>query len=94
MKKDADHMAELKGTHAKVVALYTAPPKKDERVIDKSMAKRIATQLGWEPKREWVGLTDMEKFEIQNLKWWDWEDTFDLDGYTRAIEAKLKEKNT
>ena len=76
------------------VPLYTAPPKKDEPVIDKSMAKRIATQLGWEPKREWVGLTDMEKFEIQNLKWWDWEDTFDLDGYTRAIEAKLKEKNT
>jgi len=45
------------------------------------------------PQREWVGLTDMEKYEIQSLKWWDWEDTFDLDGYTRAIEAKLKEKN-
>ena len=46
------------------------------------------------PKKEWVGLTDEEKVEIQALKWWDWEDTFDLDGYTRAIEAKLKEKNT
>ena len=45
------------------------------------------------PQREWVGLTEMEKVEIQMLKWWDWEDTFDLDGYTRAIEAKLKEKN-
>ena len=29
VKEDADHMAELKGTHAKVVALYTAPPKKE-----------------------------------------------------------------
>ena len=44
--------------------------------------------------REWVGLTEEEKAEIQMFKWWDWEDTFDLDGYTRAIEAKLKEKNT
>ena len=44
-------------------------------------------------QRTWVGLTDEEKAEIQSLKWWDWEDAFDLDGYTRAIEAKLKEKN-
>ena len=44
-------------------------------------------------QREWQGLTDEEKVEIQMLKWWDWEDTFDLDGYTRAIEARLKEKN-
>jgi hypothetical protein len=44
-------------------------------------------------KSKWVGLTEEEKVEIQMLKWWDWEDTFDLDGYTRAIEAKLKEKN-
>ena len=29
VKKDADHMAELKGAHAKVVALYTAQPKKE-----------------------------------------------------------------
>ena len=29
VKEDADHMAELKGTHAKVVALYTAPSKKE-----------------------------------------------------------------
>ena len=43
--------------------------------------------------REWVGLTEMEKAEIQMLKWWDFEDTFDLDGYTRAVETKLKEKN-
>ena len=88
VKKDADHMAELKGTHAKVVALYTAPPKKDEPVIDKSMAKRIATQLGWEPKREWVGLTDEEARElcVANVPY-----VIDM---VRALEAKLKEKNS
>jgi hypothetical protein len=45
-------------------------------------------------KREWVGLTELEKAEITSLKWWDWEDTFDIDGFIKAIEAKLKEKNT
>ena len=45
-------------------------------------------------EREWQGLTEEDKIEIQLLKWWDFEDTFDLDGYTRAIEAKLKEKNS
>jgi hypothetical protein len=70
------------------VPLYTAPPKKDEPVIDKSMAKRIATQLGWEPKREWVGLTDEEARElcVANVPY-----VIDM---VRALEAKLKEKNT
>ena len=44
-------------------------------------------------QRTWVGLTELEKAEITNLKWWDWEDTFDIDGFIKAIEAKLKEKN-
>ena len=44
-------------------------------------------------KRTWVGLTELEKAEITSLKWWDWEDTFDIEGFIRAIEAKLKEKN-
>jgi hypothetical protein len=44
-------------------------------------------------KKPWVNLTDEERVAIQQMKWWDWEDTFDLDGFTRAIEAKLKEKN-
>jgi hypothetical protein len=45
-------------------------------------------------QRTWVGLTLLEKAEITSLKWWDWEDTFDIEGFIRAIEAKLKEKNT
>jgi hypothetical protein len=66
VKEDADHMAELKGTHAKVVALYTAPPKK-----------------------EWVGLSD-EEIDA-TVKSCNTTDTYK---YFRAIEAKLKEKNT
>jgi hypothetical protein len=46
------------------------------------------------PKRTWVGLTELEKAEITSLKWLDWEDTFDIEGFIQAIEAKLKEKNT
>ena len=66
VKEDADHMAELKGTHAKVVALYTAPPKK-----------------------EWVGLTNDEiDAAVKSCN------TTDTYKYFRAIEAKLKEKNT
>jgi hypothetical protein len=44
-------------------------------------------------KRTWVGLTELEKAEITSLKWWDWEDAFDIDGFIKAIETKLKEKN-
>ena len=66
VKEDADHMAELKGTHAKVVALYAAPP-----------------------QREWVGLTDDEIYEaVEN------SNSVLVKDMARAIEAKLKEKNT
>jgi len=65
------------------IPLYTHPPKQ-EPVIDKSAAKRIATQLGWQPKREWQGLTDNDL------------SVCDEDGVllARYWEAKLKEKNS
>ena len=56
-------------------------------IIDRTMAVRIATQLGWEPKREWVGLTDEEKLTIVR------ETDNPVDALA-ATEAKLKEKNT
>lgn len=68
-----------------------------EPVIDKSMAKRIATQLGWEPKREWVGLTEEEVSQMEKDCLWGGKDFNGNLGYWavyRAIEAKLKEKNT
>jgi len=40
------------------------------------------------PQREWVGLTDKEIRDIH------WSKPMDEYGYARAIEAKLKEKNT
>jgi hypothetical protein len=58
-------------------------------VIDRTMAVRIATQLGWEPKREWVGLTDDEIYEaVEN------SNSVLVKDMARSIEAKLKEKNT
>ena len=60
--------------------------KKDEPVIDKSMAKRIATQLGWEPKKEWVGLTNEEIKDILDCGRGGLVDI-------KKAEQKLKEKN-
>ena len=68
-----------------------------EPVIDESAAKRIATALGWEPKRTWVGLTDEEIKQSYRLKckvlghWLD-ERAFLI--ACKWAEAKLKEKNT
>ena len=42
-------------------------------------------------QRPWVGLTDEELYEIYNKANWDVRQSWD---YERAIEAKLKEKNT
>ena len=45
-------------------------------------------------KRTWVGLTEEDRAEILNRKWWNFEDEFDVDGFLRLAEATLKEKNT
>ena len=42
-------------------------------------------------KREWVGLTDEELYAIYNQADWNINEEWN---YERAIEAKLKEKNT
>jgi len=46
------------------------------------------------PRRTWVGLTEEDRAKILSRKWWDFEDEFDVDGFLRLAEAKLKEKNT
>lgn len=68
--------------------LWSGLPQQKNPVVDKSMAKRIATQLGWEPKREWIDLTDKEIGEIFRAGW-----SNNMD-FARAILAKSKEKNT
>jgi hypothetical protein len=57
-------------------------------VIDRTMAVRIATQLGWEPKREWVGLTKEE------VELWELPASPTVYEFALFVEAKLKEKNT
>ena len=69
---------------------FTYAPIKASVVLPVGMAFYTHPQ----PKREWVGLTDEERQEVVNKKWWDWEDAFDIESFARAIEAKLKEKNT
>jgi hypothetical protein len=46
------------------------------------------------PQRTWVGLTEEDRAKILSRKWWDFEDEFDVDGFLRLAEAKLKKKNT
>jgi len=58
-----------------------------EPVIDESAAKRIATALGWEPKRTWVGLT---KNEVETISYLAERNTWIA---VELTEAKLKEKN-
>jgi hypothetical protein len=91
---------EMSGIEAAAYAFgwYKALEAKNRSVIDESAAKRIATVLGWAPKREWVGLTDEEMLAaIRPLYRSDKiaQNAFDLskDEY-KAIEAALKDKNT
>jgi hypothetical protein len=44
-----------------------------------------------QPKREWVGLTEEETIDLLPVGDWEIESTLD---FAKAIEAKLKEKNT
>ena len=64
-------------------ALVDADDTSQKRVDEK--AKR---------EHEWVGLTDEEKIELWNKHENHWRFEDNLMAFTRAIEAKLKEKNT
>jgi hypothetical protein len=44
-----------------------------------------------QPKREWVGLMKEETIDLLPVGDWEIESTLD---FAKAIEAKLKEKNT
>ena len=74
-----------------VKALRQALEEKHDYVIDCPRCGHCC------PEREWVGLTDDEfldlsylsqKIDVNNSLW------FDRWGFARAMEAKLKEKNT
>ena len=56
-------------------------------VIDRTMAVRIATQLGWEPKREWINLTLQEREKLRD------EYGDNPSGLISAVQMMLKDKN-
>ncbi len=66
------------------MALYTAPVTQEPVECMCGLCK-----LG---KREWAGLTDEEVYQAESGCWF--LDEFDKTLFARAIEAKLKEKNT
>ena len=61
--------------------------------ISNSTGRESAVELRRLALKQWVGLTDEEIQEVVSKKWWDWEDAFDIEGFSRAIERVLKEKN-
>ena len=84
----ANEALEKKAENARELGLDYEP------VIDKSAAVRIATALGWTPQRTWVGLTDEEILDnCESVPDYD-IGNHDLIKFARAIEAKLKERNT
>ena len=46
------------------------------------------------PKREWVGLTDEEIYEYADKYLYQHGSNYGIKAFGKAIEAKLKEKNT
>ena len=74
-------MAELAQPEQEPVALQY--PQKD---IDWQREQQIKAQASTPPQRTWVGLTDEDDI--------DWEEGGNLKDLVKAIEAKLKEKNT
>jgi hypothetical protein len=79
------------GHHWKSEPLYTAPPQRvycscgDGIVANDGALCGICVSL--KKMREWQGLTDEEVAQV-------WLEALNFKEYYRAIEAKLKEKNT
>jgi hypothetical protein len=65
-------------------------PQKD---IDWQREQQIKAQASTPPQRKWVGLTDEEMLSIEETTTCTKDESW-LRNVTRAIEAKLKEKNT
>ena len=93
-KDEADEMCRLKGLHARDIPLYTTPPQRDEAPAkewierERAVGYREGHQAALK-QRKWQGLTEEEMTYLFRLCLGK---TFDV--FARAIEAKLKEKNT
>ena len=73
------------------VAFYTTPPTAQSQDI-KSGIETVAAKGGLLPRREWVGLTEIEICDIEAEELTS--ASSESFSFARAIEAKLKEKNT
>jgi hypothetical protein len=82
-------------SHYKPIALYTAPPKRDNELDIADRAYFAGKQEGI-AEREWVGLTDEEIKKIVDINTSD-EGGYDIfcDGHSiaNAVIDKLKERN-
>ncbi len=94
MQNDMEHFS-LWPDEWHVVPLYTAPPQR-ERIVYCGCGDGIVPDDGAEcgacvsmRQREWQGLTDDEIDNTFETQVWD-----SRRSYARAIEAKLREKNT
>jgi len=73
------------------VAWHYPDGEPDQCTTNKEYAEK---EPAWTPmyyKHEWVGLTDEDRYAARAGAWY--MDSFDIDVYTKIIEAKLKEKN-
>ena len=83
----------------RIVDLYTTPPAAQQGMTIDASASIVMTTHPAFAKRQWVGLTD-EAIWLEYQRLWPFhpadEPTLakDIAKFARAIEAKLKEKNT
>ena len=61
---------------------------------DTTQLDRLQARYTEPPKKEWYGLTDEEIIDIWAVVSIDYDDEINIVELGKAIEAKLKEKNT
>jgi hypothetical protein len=68
---------------------------------DVSRSKRYMDEMGFKcnplytsPQKQWVGLTDEEIYEYADKYLYQHGSNYGIKAFGKAIEAKLKEKNT
>ena len=76
----------VKPTNKPVAWMHQNP----DYAISKHQSLEYNIPLYTHPVKE---LTDEEIWEVVSLKWWDWEDSFDVTGFARAILRKAQEND-
>ena len=69
------------------IPLYTHPVEEQDESFDRTASHMAGEYVSYQKE-----LTDEEIWEVVSLKWWDWEDSFDVTGFARAILRKASEK--